>query len=79
MTDILPLVLAVRSGTIYSIWATLIGSGGAFLFPDLVLAQGLFADSFIDRGTVRLIAGPLFVACAFLLTDHYYHWTKGLL
>jgi len=55
-------------------WLTLVGTGGAILLPDLVLAEGLFADSFIDRRTVRLIAAPLFVATAVLLSDHYFHW-----
>ena len=77
MNDVLPLILAVRGG-IRTYWFALIGSGGAFLFPDLVLAHGLFADSFIDRSAVRLIAGPLFLVSAVILTDHYYHWTKGL-
>jgi hypothetical protein len=60
-------------------WFTLIGSGGAILFPDLVRSTGFFSDVYIDRGTVRLIAVPLFIACAVILTDHYYHWSEGLL
>jgi hypothetical protein len=77
MSVLLPLTLAARG--IVALWFTLIGSGGATLFPDLVLANGIFADSFIDRSTVRLIAVPLFIACAVLLTDHYYGWSRGML
>jgi hypothetical protein len=79
MSELLPLTLAVRSSTVVTLWFTLIGSGGATLFPDLVLAQGIFADSFIDRSTVRLIAVPLFIACVILLTDYYYGWSRGML
>ena len=80
MSDLLPLTLAAtKPSTVVTLWFTLIGSGGAILFPDLVRSQGLFADSFIDRGTVRLIAVPLFIACTIILTDHYYHWSKGML
>ena len=79
MSELLALTLAARPGTVVTLWFTLIGSGGATLFPDLVRSQGMFADSFIDNGTVRLIAVPLFIACVVLLTDHYYHWSKGML
>ena len=79
MSEHFLLTLAARPGTVVTLWFTLIGSGGATLFPDLVRSQGIFADSFIDRGTVRLIAVPLFFACVVLLTDHYYAWSRGLL
>jgi hypothetical protein len=55
-------------------WLALIGSVGAILFPDLVLAESFFADSFIDRRTIRLIAIPLFVVSAVLLSDYHFHW-----
>jgi hypothetical protein len=60
-------------------WLTLIASVGAILFPDLVLAESFFADSFIDRRTIRPIAIPLFVVSAVLLSDyhlHWFHWSK---
>jgi len=73
------LTLGARLGTLATLWFTWIGSGGAALFPDLVRAGGLFADSFIDASMVRLIAVPLFLVCSALLTDHYYGWSRGLL
>ena len=79
MSEAITLTLAARSGVLLSLWLTLIGSGGSTLFPDLVLSEGVFADSFIDRSTVRLIAVPLFIVSAVLLTDYYYEWSKGLL
>ena len=70
--------VAFRGLGIFTWWMTLIGSGGALLFPDLVLMEGLFADSFIDRGTVRLIAAPVFIVSAALVSDHYNPWIEGL-
>ena len=61
------------------LWLMMLGSAGAFIFPDLVLAEGIFADSFINRGTVRLIAAPLLIVSLVLLTDFYFHWSKGLI
>ena len=60
-------------------WLTLIGPVGAILFPDLVLADSFFSGSFIDRRAIRLIAIPLFVVSAGLLSDydfHWFHWSK---
>ena len=79
MSELLPLTLAVRSSTVVTLWFTLIGSGGATLFPDLVRSTGFFSHVYIDRDAVRLIAVPLFIACAVLLTDHYYGWSRGML
>ena len=60
-------------------WLTLIGSACAILFPDVVLVEGFFADSFIDRRTIRLIAVPLFIAMAVLISDYHLHWSRGLM
>lgn len=59
-------------------WLTLIGSGGALLFPDIVLMEAMFVDSFADRGTVRLIAAPLFIVSAAFVSDYYNPWIEGL-
>ena len=61
------------------LWLMLLGSAGAFIFPDMVLVEGIFADSFISRGTIRLIAAPLLIVSIVLLTDFYFHWSKGLI
>ena len=79
MTDTLLLVAAVTRPSVLFLWLTLIGSTLATLFPDIVVEQGFFAESFIDRGAVRLIAVPLILVSAFLLTDYHYQWTKGLI
>jgi hypothetical protein len=68
-----------RGMTEGSLWLALIGSAGAILFPDWVLVDGFFADAFIDRRIVRLIAVPLFIVSAVVLTDLHFHWSKGLI
>ena len=78
MGGIWSLMIAAKASSVLGMWALLFGSSGAMLFPDLVRFDGLFADSFVDRGTVRLIAAPLMLASSVLLSDHYYSWTKGL-
>ena len=62
-----------------SLLLTLVGSGGAILFPDLVRAEAVIGGSLLDRGTVRLFAIPLFLASAALLLDLNFHWSKGLI
>jgi len=61
------------------LWLMMLGSAGAFIFPDMVLIEGIFADSFISRGVIRLIAAPLLIVSIVLLTDFYFHWSKGLI
>ena len=80
MNEFVTLTLGTaRMSTAVTLWFTLIGSGGATLFPDLVRSTGVFSDIFIDRSTVRLVAVPLFIACAILLTDYYYGWMGVIL
>ena len=65
--------------TEFALWAMLVGTSLAMIFPDLVRAEMIVGESLVDRGTVRLFAAPLFLLSVVLLTDLHFHWSKGLI